>query len=252
MTSLTHISGYAHVAERYGFEEAVFLDAIMFWYRTNRGDDRNFRNGRWWTYKGTFDAAGYCGRIAGMLAGAPLEGSATGAELPEVTDFTAARDENAAIDGGELILHNDGRRIRIARAVNSKTTIGPTEHSILKKIKTLEAIDLIHYYAVTTAEDNYRGRCANSYDNKMLLVGALDEYLDQLEKEGVLDKDSGGAEIDTEATRAYLKQQGVNVSSLSDEEIRRHPTAAVVMIQLYGYLLDAMEDFRIGFTITNT
>lgn len=50
MTSLTHISGYAHVAERYGFEEAVFLDAIMFWYRSNRGDDRNFRDGRWWTY----------------------------------------------------------------------------------------------------------------------------------------------------------------------------------------------------------
>ena len=50
MTSLTHISGYAHVAERYGFEEAVFLDAIMFWYRTNKADDRNFRNGRWWTY----------------------------------------------------------------------------------------------------------------------------------------------------------------------------------------------------------
>lgn len=50
MTPLTHISGYAHVAERYGFEEAVFLDAIMFWYRSNRGDDRNFRDGRWWTY----------------------------------------------------------------------------------------------------------------------------------------------------------------------------------------------------------
>lgn len=50
MTSLTHISGYAHVAERYGFEEAVFLDAIMFWYRTNRCDDRNFHDGRWWTY----------------------------------------------------------------------------------------------------------------------------------------------------------------------------------------------------------
>ena len=47
MTPLTHISGYAHVAERYGFEEAVFLDAIMFWYRTNRGDDRNFYDGRW-------------------------------------------------------------------------------------------------------------------------------------------------------------------------------------------------------------
>lgn len=50
MTPLTRISGYAHVAERYGFEEAVFLDAIVFWYRSNRAENRNFRDGRWWTY----------------------------------------------------------------------------------------------------------------------------------------------------------------------------------------------------------
>lgn len=49
-TALTQISGYAHVAERYGFEEAVFLDSIIFWYRTNRGNNQNFRDGRWWTY----------------------------------------------------------------------------------------------------------------------------------------------------------------------------------------------------------
>lgn len=49
-TALTQISGYAHVAERYGFEEAVFLDTIVYWYRTNRANNRNFRDGRWWTY----------------------------------------------------------------------------------------------------------------------------------------------------------------------------------------------------------
>ena len=49
-TALTQINGYAHVAERYGFEEAVFLHSLMFWYRTNRGNDRNFHDGRWWTY----------------------------------------------------------------------------------------------------------------------------------------------------------------------------------------------------------
>lgn len=38
------------MAVRYGMEEAVFLDALMFWYRTNRGDNRNFRDGRWWTH----------------------------------------------------------------------------------------------------------------------------------------------------------------------------------------------------------
>ena len=38
------------MAVAYGMEEAVFLDAIMFWYRANRGDNRNFYDGRWWTY----------------------------------------------------------------------------------------------------------------------------------------------------------------------------------------------------------
>ena len=49
-TALTQINGYAHVAERYGFEEAVFLHSIVYWYRTNRANDNNFRDGRWWTY----------------------------------------------------------------------------------------------------------------------------------------------------------------------------------------------------------
>lgn len=50
MTPLEQINGYAHVAERYGFEEAVFLHSIVYWYKTNRANDRNFRDGRWWTY----------------------------------------------------------------------------------------------------------------------------------------------------------------------------------------------------------
>lgn len=50
MTPLTHINAEGHVAAVYGLEEAVFLDAILFWYRTNRANDLNFRDGRWWTY----------------------------------------------------------------------------------------------------------------------------------------------------------------------------------------------------------
>ncbi len=49
-TALTRINGYAHVAERYGLEEAIFLDSIAYWYRTNRANNHNFRDGRWWTH----------------------------------------------------------------------------------------------------------------------------------------------------------------------------------------------------------
>ena len=50
MTPLDRINGYAHVALRYGLEEAIFLDSIMFWYKENRANQRNFRDGRYWTY----------------------------------------------------------------------------------------------------------------------------------------------------------------------------------------------------------
>lgn len=50
MTPLTHINGESHVAKEYGLEEAIFLHSLMFWYRTNRGNEQNFYDGRWWTY----------------------------------------------------------------------------------------------------------------------------------------------------------------------------------------------------------
>lgn len=50
MKSLDRISGYGHIALRYGLEEAIFLDSIMFWYKENRANGRNYQDGRWWTY----------------------------------------------------------------------------------------------------------------------------------------------------------------------------------------------------------
>lgn len=50
MKPLERISGYAHVALRYGLEESIFLDSIMYWYRENRANNRNYQDGRWWTF----------------------------------------------------------------------------------------------------------------------------------------------------------------------------------------------------------
>lgn len=47
---LTRIAGYGHVAIRYGLEESIFLESIMYWWRTNKANDRNYKDGHWWTY----------------------------------------------------------------------------------------------------------------------------------------------------------------------------------------------------------
>ena len=48
--ALTRIAGYGHVAMQYGLEESIFLESIMYWWRANKANGRNFYDGRYWTY----------------------------------------------------------------------------------------------------------------------------------------------------------------------------------------------------------
>lgn len=50
MQPLRRVQGYGHVALKYGLEEAIFLESVVYWYRTNRAENRNYHDGRWWTY----------------------------------------------------------------------------------------------------------------------------------------------------------------------------------------------------------
>lgn len=206
------------------------------------------------TGQDTFSAAQYASRIAGVLAGTPADCSATYAALPEVTGAAAVENPDAAVDAGKLILIDDGRHVKLGRAVTSKATLKEGEPELLKKIKMVAAVDLIRYYAITTVEDEYLGKCANSYDNKCILLTAFRDFFDALEGQSVLQSGSSGVELDAEATRNYLLEQAnsagdtgeVNrVKALSDEELRKEDTGSHVFLNLYGRVLDAMEDFHI-------
>ncbi|MBR7178355.1 MAG: phage tail sheath protein [Oscillospiraceae bacterium] len=202
----------------------------------------------------TFTAAQYAGRIAGILAGTPAECSATYAALEELTGVDAVDDPDADVDAGKLFLIDDGRRVKLSRAVTSKTTLGEDEPDMLKKIKLVAALDLIRYYAITTVEDEYLGKCANTYDNKCILLVAFSDFFASLEAQNVIQEGSSGAELDAEAIRTYLLEQAeatgdaaevARVQALSDEALRKEDTGSHVFLHLYGHVLDAMEDFHI-------
>ena len=86
---------------------------------------------------GPVTAAEYCGRIAGILAGIPMGMSCAYAALPELTAVTARTTEEQieAINNGMLILIHDGIQAKIARGVNSLTTIPATGKADWSKIK---------------------------------------------------------------------------------------------------------------------
>lgn len=197
-----------------------------------------------------YTAAQYASRIAGILAGIPSGMSCTYAALPELTAVTArsVEEQTAAVNAGKLILIHDGLQAKIARGVNSLTTIPADGKADWSKIKIVEGMDLITYYLRTTTQNSYVGRYPNTYDNKCLLVAAVSGYFQELESQGVLVSGTGLAEIDVEAQEKWLKSQGVETADMTEQEIREADTEDWVFLRCGGKLADAMENFQVVFS----
>lgn len=191
----------------------------------------------------------YCSRIAGIIAGTPINISCTYAPLAELTDCTRLTKEemDTAVDAGKLIVWFDGEKVKTARGVNSLTTTTQDKGDSFKKIKIVEAMDMIATDIRTTAEDNYLGKYANSYDNKCLLISAIGNYFDQLKLDGVVSTYTIGIDID--ANRSYLKGRGIDVESMSDDEIKVADTGSFVFLKATVKILDAIEDIVLPITL---
>lgn len=198
----------------------------------------------------TYTAGEYASRIAGILAGVPAGMSATYAQLPELTAVTPrdAGELAEAVDDGELVLMHDGLVAKIARGVNSLTTIPPEGSADWRKIKIVEGMDLITYYLRATIQGEYVGRYPNTYDNKCVLITAVAAYLRELESQGVLNPGESWCEIDVDAQQRWMEAQGVNTSGMTEQQIREYQTGSWVFIRAGGRLVDAMEDFQVVFS----
>lgn len=205
----------------------------------------------------TFSPAQYCSRIAGVLAGIPTTSSCTNLRLDEVTavesiataDKTEEEAQDAAIAAGQLIVIHDGTKAVIARGVNSYVTLKPGEKDALKKIKVTEGEGLVNYYTRQAIDEGYMGKVVNSYDNRCLLTVELKLMFQKLEQQGVFLPGTTGAEIDVDAQRKYLDDNGVDTSDMDDQAVKVYENLGTnVFLRGYGVFGDTMEDFDIRFT----
>lgn len=197
----------------------------------------------------TYTTAEFCCRIAGILAGLPLNRSATYYTLPEVESITESETPDADVDNGKLILINDGTKIKIARGVNSLTTTTEDKGSDFSKIKILEAVDMIRDDIRTAFEDEFVGKVENSYDNKIVFIAAVNKYFKDLANRGVLyDKFDNKAEIDIDATREWLSKTR-DVSSWDDEKVKTANTGTNVFVRANIQIQDAIEDLNFNIYI---
>ena len=170
-----------------------------------------------------YSTEAYTARVAGILAGLPSTQSITYHVLEEVTEITVHEDENAAVDNGELILTNDG-----------------------EKIKILDTADLIKADIQDTWENYYVGKVMNTYPNKVLFFGAIKGYLDSLRKQELLDPNvTNEADVAFEAQKKWIKETGVDVTTMTEQELKEYNTGSYVFGYAKFRIADAMEDLKL-------
>ncbi len=199
----------------------------------------------------TYSTAAYCGRMAGLIAGTPVKISCTYAPLPEVLDVKrlTGAEMDAAVDAGQLIVFHDGEKVKVGRGVNSLTTVTETKNETFKKIKIIEAVDMIQDDVRLQTQDSYIGKYSNSYDHKCLLITAISEYLKQLEQDDVVQKDSSSVSLDLDKQRDYLESKGIDTSKMSEQDIKSADTGAKVFLSGKAKILDTIEDVDLDFSI---
>lgn len=198
-----------------------------------------------------YSTSEYCARIAGLLAGTPLKIASTFAPLPEVDSvaYMKKAEIEKAIDRGEFVLYNDGKKIKVARGVNSFVTTMADKLESFKKIKIVEAMDLIHDDIKRTAEDNYIGKYPNTYDNKVLLMTAIQAYLEALEIDDIVAIGSTNVSLDLAKQINYLRAKGVNVDEMTVKDLKTADTGSNVFILAKVKILDAIEDIELDIVI---
>ncbi len=201
----------------------------------------------------TYTSTQYTSRIVGILAGLGLDRSATYYSLPEVVDVAEYDDISEHIDKGELCLFDekDGNGVKIARGCNSLHTFTSAIGYDFRFIKVIETIDLIKDDIRDTFRSQYVGKISNTYDNKMLLIAAINSYLTSLQG-NVLDRtstDTNYVEIDYNKNYEYAKQKGADVSSMTDQAILEYVTGTDVFLRGYIRPVNAMEDLTLAFVL---
>ena len=193
----------------------------------------------------------YTARIAGILAGLALDRSATYYELPEVVSVDEYDDIDEHINNGELCLFDekDDNGVKIARGCNSLTTFTGNEGQDFRFIKNIEGMDLIKDDIRDTFRNDYVGKVANTYDNKILFIAAIHTYFHGLEG-NVLDSGSDNhVSIDYDANLDYAKSHGVDTTDMTEQQILIYPTGTNVFLTGNIRLVNAMEDLRLQFSL---
>ena len=199
----------------------------------------------------TIETSNHTARMAGLIEGTPLHQSITFATLADVDSIENLTKEEAdrRIDAGELILVREMGKVRVARGVNSLTTLTDVKGNAFQKIKLRKTLNLIHNDLRRVIVEKYIGKVPNNYDNKCILITEIKNYLDELATEQLIEK-VNTVGIDLIAQKKWLKDNtNLDINNMSEQEIKEANTQSNVFIAISLKVVDAMEDILVSVEI---
>ena len=227
--------------------DGVMAKAVLGNMKADHEGIINFTTDNIVTEHKTYSTVEFTPRIAGLIAGTSLMIATTYASLSDVLEvpYISKQDATEKVGQGELIIFKQSGEYRIARGVNSLTTTSEVKGEAFQKIKLVDIMDLMTSDITKTCHRSYIGKYANSYDNKCILMTAIEGYLDQLVLDGLIERNTIKVEIDMEAQKAYLKSIGIDISEMREQEIKEYNTRDKVFIAIKCKILDAIEEINL-------
>lgn len=200
----------------------------------------------------TFSTSEYTARIAGALAGLPFNRSATYYVLEEVDAVHEIENPDEAVNNGELILIDDGEKVKIGRGVNSLVDIKPEDkkNDEFKSIRVMEVLDMIHDEIYNNFDNHYVGKVPNTYDNQVLFINEINRGFSELEGLELLsDAVDNSAWVDAESQREAWEDAGVDTTDWDDDKVKENPFRRNVFLAGKIRVVETIEDLDFNIEI---
>jgi len=219
--------------------------------------------------------------LIGYLAGANVTRSVTNITLSNLKSVTIGstpsnltatnvgssavtltwQDDGTSVDGlinsGQLVLINKDGVVKVGVGINSLTdppdgSKDPDAENDEKYIEIVEAEDMIQDDISKAFDVGYQGSTKNKLDNQMLFVNEVNQYFDGLESIDVLDNQYNNiADIDIDTQRKALNKSGVDVSKMTDAQVKQYTYKRDLFLKGDIKVLFAMANLHFGITMHN-
>lgn len=189
----------------------------------------------------------YTPALVGLLAACNVSRGATHMLCGNLQSVAVPENPDSVVGAGKFLLINDDDEVRVGVDVNTLTdTDGTTLTEDMKYIETVETMDMIRDDIAKAFRTEYLGKYRNSLNHQMLLVSAIDYYLQNLAQQEILDPEyDNHVAIDVTAQRAAWVGVGKEeAKEWDDATVRANPFKRNIYLTGDIKILGSMVNFR--------